>query len=86
MRIGRESAGVRPSRRRSLPMACWWELLLLLLVLLWTPRAAERMKDRSGRERVEVSSLGVMYCMTDGDNDDDRVTILGRHGHGRRRR
>jgi len=67
-------------------MACWWELLLLLLVLLWTPRAAERMKDRSGRERVEVSSLGVMYCMTDGDNDDDRVTILGRHGHGRRRR
>jgi len=65
-------------------MACWWELLLLLLVLLWTPRAAERMKDRSGRERVEVSSLGVMYCMTDGDNDDDRVTILGRHGHGRR--
>lgn len=72
--MGRESAGVRPSRRKSLPtMACWWELLVL--VLLWTPRAEERMKNRSGRERVEVSSLGVMYCMADDDNEDGRVTI-----------
>ena len=29
------------------------------------PRAAERRKVRSGRERVDVSSLGVMYCMDD---------------------
>ncbi len=28
------------------------------------PRAAERRKVRSGRERVDVSSRGVMYCMT----------------------
>ena len=27
------------------------------------PRAAERRKVRSGRERVDVSSRGVMYCM-----------------------
>jgi len=29
------------------------------------PRAAERRKVLSGRERVDVSSLGVMYCMDD---------------------
>jgi hypothetical protein len=28
------------------------------------PRATERRKVRSGRERVDVSSRGVMYCMT----------------------
>ena len=28
------------------------------------PRAAEWRKVRSGRERVDVSSRGVMYCMT----------------------
>ena len=65
MRIGRDSLGLRPSRRSS------WrvdddddddddfdddeEV----------PRAAERMKDRSGRERMDVSSLGVMYCIVD---------------------
>ncbi len=44
------------------------------------PRAAERRKVRSGRERVDVSSLGVMYCMDDelllvfwGDDEDHRL-------------
>ena len=35
------------------------------------PRAAERRKVRSGRERVDVSSLGVMYCI-----DDEPVGIV----------
>lgn len=40
-------------------------VLLMPLLPPRTPRAAERMKDRSGRERVDVSSLGVMYCIAE---------------------
>jgi len=49
--MGRESGGERPSRRSKEE---WGEDM---------PRAAERRKVRSGRERVEVSSLGMMYCI-----------------------
>ena len=50
-RIGRDSDGDRPSRRSNLDDE------------ESVPRAAERRKVRSGRERVDVSSLGMMYCM-----------------------
>ena len=49
-RIGRDSDGERPSRRSNLDDE------------ESVPRAAERRKVRSGRERVDVS-LGMMYCM-----------------------
>ena len=50
-RIVRDSDGDRPSRRSNLDDE------------ESVPRAAERRKVRSGRERVDVSSLGMMYCM-----------------------
>lgn len=31
------------------------------------PRAADRRNVRSGRERLDVSSLGVMYCIAVAD-------------------
>ena len=49
--MGRDSDGLRPSRRRRVELE------------ESVPRAAERRKVRSGRERVEVSSLGMMYCI-----------------------
>lgn len=49
--MGRDSDGLRPSRRRSVEFD------------ESVPRAAERRKVRSGRERVDVSSLGMMYCI-----------------------
>ena len=50
-RIGRDSDGLRPSNRSNLEED------------ESVPRAAARRKVRSGRERVDVSFLGVMYCM-----------------------
>jgi hypothetical protein len=49
------------------------------------PRAAERRKVLSGRERVDVSSLGVMYCMDDEllwswCDDEDFVDFLSLSG------
>jgi len=66
--MGRASDGARPSRRNIDP------------VEEDTPRAALRRKARSGRERerLDVSSRGMMYCIVLMSNTHQRVMVRGK--------